>query len=219
MDVVVCAFKGRKPTFPRHTEICSHTQSANGVRCYWFFTDVLLNGFFIAIFSFVSDEGKGDTSCPSPEDSSTQLWRNKASSKENLVEYKDAAEKDISSPTKELGEDKLESTITQGISLRNKLIPFAPVLDSPPYSPAGPDNPFEPPSDSPDDVSGGSRCSTGEGRSISPDSAVSAAPPASPSPPLTPNSAATKTFDFKLGALPSQSRRQWGVTDKASVLP
>lgn len=164
--------------------------------------------------TFVLDEGKGDTSFPSPEDSSAQLWRNKASSKENLVEYKDVVEKDISSPTKRLDEDELESTNTQGISLRSKLIPFAPVLDSPPYSPPDPDHPFEPPSDSPDDMSGRSRCSTGEGRSISPESTVSAAPPASPSPPLTPNSAATKTFDFKLGALPSQSRRQWGVTDK-----
>ena len=112
---------------------------------------------------------------------------------------------------------KLESTSTRGISLRSKLIPFAPFLDSPPYTPPVPDHPFEPPSDSADDMSGGSRSSTGEGRSMSPDSVVSAAPATSPSPPLTPGSAAKKMFDFKGGLSSSQSRRQWGVTDKVGV--
>ena len=171
-------------------------------------------------FSSLSDEGKGDTSVSSPEDSSTQVLVKKASSRENLIECKSVIDenKSISSPSKELEEIKLESTNTEGISLHSKLIPFAPVLDSPPYTPPEPDHPFEPPNDSPDDMSGGSRCSTGEGRSISPESAVSAPLPASPSPPLTPNSIAKKTFDFKLGVSPSQSRRQWGVTDKVRVL-
>ena len=52
---------------------------------------------------------------------------------------------------------------------------------------------------------------------MSPDSVVSAAPPSSPSPPLTPSSAAKAMFDFKGGAASSQSRRQWGVTDKVSI--
>lgn len=166
--------------------------------------------------TFVLDEGKGDTSVSSPEDSSTQVLVKKASSRENLIECKSVIDenKSISSPSKELEEIKLESTNTEGISLHSKLIPFAPVLDSPPRTPPEPDHPFEPPNDSPDDMSGGSRCSTGEGRSISSESAVSAPLPASPSPPLTPNSIAKKTFDFKLGVSPSQSRRQWGVTDK-----
>ena len=53
---------------------------------------------------------------------------------------------------------------------------------------------------------------------MSPDSAVSAAPATSPSPPLTPGSAAKKMFDFKGGLASSQSRRQWGVTDKVSTI-
>ena len=111
-------------------------------------------------------------------------------------------------------EIKLETTNTKGISLRSKLIPFAPFLENQSYTPPVSDLPFEPPSDSADDTSGRSRCSTAESRPISPESAVSTAPAASPSPPLTPNSAAKKTFDFKGGATSSQSRRQWGVTDK-----
>lgn len=170
--------------------------------------------------TFVLDEGNGgnaDTSISSPEDSSMQAWVNKVSSSENVCECKDTLDKNTTpslTPSKEAAAVKLESTDNRGISLRSKLIPFAPLLDSPSYTPPVPDHPFEPPSDSADDMSGGSRCSTGEGRSMSPDSVVSAAPATSPSPPLTPSSAARKTFDFKGVSASSQSRRQWGITDK-----
>jgi len=167
--------------------------------------------------TFVLDEGNGDTSVSSPEDTSMQAWVNKVSTSENLLECNDTPGKKTtpaSPPSSEAAELKLESTNTLGVSLRSKLIPFAPFRDAQPYTPPVSDHPFEPPSDSADDMSGGSRSSTGEGRSVSPDSVVSAAPAASPSPPLTPSSAAKKMFDFKGGATSSQSRRQWGVTDK-----
>lgn len=167
--------------------------------------------------TFVLDEGKRKTPVSSPEDSSMQAWVNKDSSSENILESKDRLDKS-SSPTppmtKEPSKVKLESTGTRGISLRSKLIPFAPLLDSPTYTLPVSSLPFEPPCDSADDISGRSRSSTGEGRSISPDSVVSAAPATSPSPPLTPSSAVKKIFDFKGGAVSSPSRRQWGVTDK-----
>jgi len=150
-----------------------------------------------------------------------QAWVNKVSTSENLLECKDAPGKKATpaSPlSSEAAELKLESTDTLGVSLRSKLIPFAPFRDTQPYTPPVSDHPFEPPSDSADDMFGGSRSSTGEGRSVSPDSVVSAAPAGSPSPPLTPSSAAKKKmFDFKGGATSSQSRRQWGVTDKVSI--
>ena len=53
---------------------------------------------------------------------------------------------------------------------------------------------------------------------MSPDSVVSLALATSPSPPLTPSSAARKMFDFKgVAVAASQSRRQWGVTDKVTT--
>jgi len=167
--------------------------------------------------TFVLDEGNGDSSVSSPEDTSMQAWVNKASNSENLLECNDTSGNKTtpaSPPSSEAAELKLESTNTLGVSLRSKLIPFAPFRDTQPYTPPVSDHPFEPPSDSADYMSGGSHSSTGEGRSVSPESVVSAAPAASPSPPLTPSSAAKKMFDFKGGATSSQSRRQWGVTDK-----
>ena len=167
-----------------------------------------------------SDEGNGDSSVSSPEDTSMQAWVNKASNSENLLECNDTSGNKTtpaSPPSSEAAELKLESTNTLGVSLRSKLIPFAPFRDTQPYTPPVSDHPFEPPSDSADYMSGGSHSSTGEGRSVSPESVVSAAPAASPSPPLTPSSAAKKMFDFKGGATSSQSRRQWGVTDKVSI--
>lgn len=172
-------------------------------------------------FSFLSDEGNGDRSISSPEDTSMQAWVSKLSSSENVLECKDILDKNTTQTlpsSKDSADITLESTNTRGISLRSKLIPFAPFQDTQPYTPPVPDHPFEPPSDSADDMSGGSRSSTGEGRSMSPDSVVSAPPATSPSPPLTPGSAAKKMFDFKGGAGSSQSRRQWGVTDKVTTL-
>lgn len=157
----------------------------------------------------------------SPEDSSVQPLEGKVSSSENGLESKETLDKNAlpaSPSSKEPKEIKLESTNTRGISLRSKLIPFAPFLGTHSYSPPVSDQPFEPPIDSADDSSGGSRSSTAEGRPMSPDSAVSAAPANSPSPPLTPSSAARKMFDFKGGAASPQSRRQWGVTDKVMVM-
>lgn len=155
----------------------------------------------------------------SPEDSSVQAWEGKNA--ENDLESKDVLDKskEPSSPSsKEPKGIKLESTNTRGISLRSKLIPFAPFLETNSYTPPVSDQPFEPPSDSPDSAdSAGSRSSTAEGRPMSPDSVVSMATAASPSPPLTPSSAARKMFDFKGGAASSQSRRQWGVTDKVTT--
>lgn len=151
-----------------------------------------------------------------------QTWVDKVSSSENLIESRDVLDKSTeqASPTsKEPTEIKLESTNTRGIHLRSKLIPFAPFLETQSYTPPVYDQPFEPPSDSADDMSGGSsRSSTAEGRPMSPDSVVSLALATSPSPPLTPSSAARKMFDFKgVAVAASQSRRQWGVTDKVTT--
>ena len=157
----------------------------------------------------------------SPEDSSVQPLEGKVSSSENGRESKEVLDKNAlptSTASKELKEIKLESTNTRGISLRSKLIPFAPFLETHSYTPPVSDQPFEPPSDSADDSSGGSRSSTAEGRLMSPDSVLSAAPANSPSPPLTPSSSARKMFDFKGGAASPQSRRQWGVTDKVRAM-
>ena len=157
----------------------------------------------------------------SPEDSFVQPWEGKVSSSENGLESKDVLDRNTlptSPSSKEPKEIKLESTNTSGISLRSKLIPFAPFLETHSYTPPVSDQPFEPPSDYADDSSGRSRSSTAEGRPMSPDSVVSAAPANSPSPPLTPSSAARKMFDFKGGAASPQSRRQWGVTDKVMTL-
>lgn len=167
--------------------------------------------------TFVLDDGNEDNSVSSPEDTSIQAWVGEAASGENVLECNGVVTKNtapVSPSREEPTEIKLETTNTKGISLRSKLIPFAPFLENQSYIPPVSDLPFEPPSDSADDTSGRSRCSTAESRPISPESAVSTAPAASPSPPLTPNSAAKKTFDFKGGATSSQSRRQWGVTDK-----
>ena len=150
-----------------------------------------------------------------------QAWVDKVASSENVLECNGVVKKStapLSPSNKELTEIKLESTNTKGISLRSKLIPFAPFLENQSYIPPVPDQPFEPPSDSADDTSGGSRSSTSEGRPLSPESTVSRVPTTSPSPPLTPSSAAKKAFDFKGGAASSQSRRQWGVTDKVRAL-
>ena len=157
----------------------------------------------------------------SPEDSSVQLLEGKVPSGENRLESKEILDKNTlptSPSSKEPKEIKLESTDTRGISLRSKLIPFAPFLETRSYTPPVSDQPFEPPSDSADDGSGGSRSSTAEGRLMSPDSVVSVVPANSPSPPLTPSSAARKMFDFKGGAASPQSRRQWGVTDKVRTM-
>lgn len=155
----------------------------------------------------------------SPEDISVQPLEGKVSSRENGTESKDIPDKNAPSPSsKELKEIKLESTNTRGISLRSKLIPFAPFLETHSYTPPVSDLPFEPPSDYADDSSGGSRSSTAEGRPLSPDSVVSASLANSPSPPLTPSSAARKMFDFKAGSASPQSRRQWGVTDKVRAV-
>lgn len=154
----------------------------------------------------------------SPEDNSMQAWESKVFNAENGHESKDVLDKSTvpSSPSsKEPKGIKLESTNTRGISLRSKLIPFAPFLETQSYTPPVSDQPFEPPSDSAD--SSGSRSSTAEGRPMSPESVVSMATATSPSPPLTPSSAARKMFDFKGGAASSQSRRQWGVTDKVTT--
>ncbi|XP_078349659.1 uncharacterized protein LOC144634544 isoform X2 [Oculina patagonica] len=168
--------------------------------------------------TFVLDEGNEDVSVSSPEDSSMQAWEGKVSNTEHELESKDLLDKSTlpSSPSsKEPKEIKLESTNTRGISLRSKLIPFAPFLETQSYTPPVSDQPFEPPSDSAESAdSSGSRSSTAEGRPMSPESVVSMATGTSPSPPLTPSSAARKMFDFKGGAASSQSRRQWGVTDK-----
>lgn len=169
---------------------------------------------------FCLDEGNRDISASSPEDSSMQTWKENVPNTENGHESKDDQDKNTvptSPSSKEPKGIKLEATNTRGISLRSKLIPFAPFMETQSYTPPVSDQPFEPPSDSADDMSGGSRSSTAEGRPISPDSVVSITTAASPSPPLTPNSAAKKVFDFKGGAASSQSRRQWGVTDKVTT--
>ena len=173
------------------------------------------------LFCCCLDEGNEEVTVSSPEDSSVQPLEGKVSSSENLLETKEILDKNAlsTSPSrKEPKEIKLESTNTRGISLRSKLIPFAPFLETHSYTPPVSDQPFEPPSDSADDSSGGSRSSTAEGRPMSPDSVVSAVPANSPSPPLTPRSAARSMFDFKGGAASPQSRRQWGVTDKVRTM-
>lgn len=171
--------------------------------------------------TFVLDEGNEEVLVSSPEDNSVQPLEGKVSSSENGLESKEILDKNAlptSPSSREPKEIKLESTNTRGISLRSKLIPFAPFLETHSYTPPVSDQPFEPPSDSADYSSGGSRSSTAEGRPMSPDSVVSAAPANSPSPPLTPSSAARRMFDFKGGAASPQSRRQWGVTDKVRAM-
>lgn len=186
------------------------------------FSRMFLLKAFTELLCCCLDEGNEEIPVSSPEDSSVQPWEGKVSSSENGLESKEVLDKNTlptSPSSEEPKEIKLESTNTIGISLRSKLIPFAPFLETHSYTPPVSDQPFEPPSDSADDnSSGGSRSSTAEGRPMSPDSVVSAAPANSPSPPLTPSSAARKMFDFKGGAASSQSRRQWGVTDKVMVL-
>lgn len=167
--------------------------------------------------TFVLDDGNEDNSVSSPEGTSIQAWVDKVASSENVLECNGVVTRNTAptSPSREEPtEIRLETTDAKGISLRSKLIPFAPFLENLSYTPPVSDLPFEPPSDSAEDTSGGSRCSTAESRPISPESAFSTVPAASPSPPLTPSSAAKKAFDFKGGAASSQSRRQWGVTDK-----
>ena len=175
---------------------------------------------FVRNYCFCLDEGNGDISASSPEDSSMQTWKDNVPNAGNGEESKGDQDKDIvptSPSSKEPKGIKLEATNTRGISLRSKLIPFAPFMETQSYTPLVSDQPFEPPSDSADDMSGRSRSSTAEGRPMSPDSVVSMTTATSPSPPLTPNSAAQKVFDFKGGAASSQSRRQWGVTDKVTT--
>ena len=150
------------------------------------------------------------------------VWVDAVSKSRNVSESKNSDETSLPGPSPSRPQPPkldLEATSSEGISLRSKLIPFAPFFKSQPYTPPLPDQPFEPPTESPDDASGGSRSSTVEGRPASPESVTSVPPALSPSPPLTPGAVVRSLLDFEGGVAGSPSRRQWGVTDKVKTTP